>query len=66
MITGSSDLVSMVGDAQPGDNFKLTVYRRGQTLELELTVGEKVQNALPDTPQTQQPDQNNYPWGFMP
>jgi len=45
-ITGSSDLVSLVGKAQVGDVLNLTVYRRGATIDLTLTVGEKIQSAL--------------------
>ena len=65
-ITGRYDLMSMVSNAQPGDPFKMTIYRRGQTMELELTVGEKVESALPDTTPAEQQPQNNYPWGFLP
>ena len=43
-ITGSSDLVWIVGDAAIGDTLKLTVYRQGSTLELTLTVGEQIQS----------------------
>jgi len=43
-ITGSSDLVAIVGDKNVGDVMKLTVYRMGQTLELTLTVGEQIQD----------------------
>ena len=45
-ITGSSDLISIVGNTAVGDQLKLTVYRRGSTLELTLTVGEQIQSAL--------------------
>ena len=70
-ITGSTDLVSLVGDAQVGDLLTLTVYRMGQTIELKLTVGETIQNALPETQQQsgqqqQQSQQGNYPWGRLP
>ncbi len=43
-ITGSSDLVGIVNNAKVGDTLQLTVYRRGETLELTLTVGEKIQS----------------------
>lgn len=61
-ITGSGDLVSIVGETAPGDILKFTVYRKGSTLELNVTVAEKVQS-------TQQQQLNNqsqmpqYPWG---
>ena len=52
-ITGSSDLVRLVGDAAVGDTLSMTVYRQGTTLELTVTVGEQVQSALANE-QTQQ------------
>jgi len=66
-ITGSSELVSLVGDAQIGDIFTLTVYRMGTTMELQLTVGEQIQSALEEKQETnQQPARpgNTFPWPF--
>jgi len=68
-ITGSSNLVSVVGDANIGDTLKLTVYRQGSTVELELTVGEQIQSATQEQEQTQQQQQSGgfsgFPfWGF--
>ena len=45
-VSGSNQLVSMVGSAKIGDQIRLTVYRQGQTLELTVTVGEQIQSAL--------------------
>lgn len=45
-ISGSSALVSQVGNAQIGDQIRMTVYRQGQTLEIAITVGEQIQAAL--------------------
>ena len=45
-ISGSSALVSRVGNAQIGDQIRMTVYRKGQTLEITVTVGEQIQSAL--------------------
>ena len=61
-ITGSSDVVRIVGESEVGQVLKLTVYRMGVTLELEITVGEQIQNATPQetTPQNQYP---NFPFG---
>ena len=53
-ITGSSDLIGIVGNAAVGDQLKLTVYRRGSTLELTLTVGEQIQSALEQKIQSSQ------------
>ena len=54
-ITGFEDLSRKVAAREPGDELKLTVYRKGETLELSIQVGEKTQDALP---QNQQEDQN--------
>ena len=45
-ITGSDDLVAIVGKAAVGDTLKMTVYRNGETVEIEVTVEEQVQSAL--------------------
>lgn len=45
-ITGSSDLVDLVGAASVGDELELTVYRQGETILLTITVGEQIQSAL--------------------
>ena len=61
-ITGSGDLVSIIGESVAGDTLKFTVYRKGSTLELTITVGEKIQS----TQQGQQNTQSQvpqYPWG---
>ena len=61
-ITGSSDVVKIVGESDVGQVLKLSVYRMGVTLELEITVGEQIQNATPQKtePQSQYP---NFPFG---
>ena len=67
-IDGSDALVDAVGAAQAGDTLELTVYRQGETLTLTVTVGEKIQEALPQpTEQPQQPQQGmdgfgGFPW----
>jgi len=55
-VTGSSELVSKVGDAQVGDVLKLTVYRQGQTMEITVTVGEQIKSA---NAQQQEQEQQN-------
>ncbi|MBR3978919.1 MAG: trypsin-like peptidase domain-containing protein [Oscillospiraceae bacterium] len=61
-ITGSSDVVKIVGECEVGQVLKLTVYRMGITMDVEITVGEQIQNATPQetTPQHQYP---NFPFG---
>lgn len=72
-ITGSSDLVNIVGDSLVGDELNLIIYRQGETVELTIVVGEQVQSAL--TNEQEQSGQQNqsgkdqqggytFPWGF--
>ena len=58
-ITSAGDLVDVVSEASSGDVLKMTVYRNGSTVEIEVTVGEKVQSALANeqTEQNQQSQQ---------
>ena len=65
-ITGSSDLVNIVGEASVGDVLTLTVYRQGSTLELTLTVGEQIQSALEQEENAQQSQSNQFfpGWGY--
>lgn len=63
-ITGSSDLIQVVEDAQVGDVLALNVYRQGSMLEMRVTVGEQIQSAQPEEANRQQstPFPQN-PWG---
>ena len=58
-ITGSTDLVNTVKSAALGDELTLSVYRQGKEMELTLTVGEKTQDALPQTDSTQSSQDNS-------
>lgn len=62
-ITGSQDLVTVIGNAQVGQELKLTVYRQGQTLELLLTVGEQIQSAQADAQTEPTSQQSQYQGG---
>lgn len=72
-ITGSSDLVSVIGKTEVGQELTLTIYRQGQTMELKLTVGEQLQSSVDVTtePTAQQmPSQGGgsyggFPFGFF-
>ena len=67
-MTGSNDLVSLVGAASVGDVLQLTVYRQGTTVELSLTVGEQIQSALANEQNTQQSSRRSmggFPSGFF-
>ena len=72
-ITGSNDLVSVISESEVGQVLKLTIYRKGISLELDLTVGEQIQQGIDNSqtqqqPQQQQPSQggiSGFPfWGF--
>lgn len=55
-VSSSAELVSMVSKAGIGDVLTLTVYRRGETLTLSVTVGEQIQSAKQEAnPQSIQP-----------
>ncbi len=43
-ITTSADLKAKVTQSSPGDILKVTLWRQGQTLKLEITVGERIQS----------------------
>ena len=53
-IGSSSDLVKLVGECEVDQVLKLKIYRQGQTLEMELTVGQQIQQGV----QEQQPQQS--------
>ena len=53
-IESADDLKKNVAAAEPGDKLELTVYRRGETLTITVTVGEKTQSALPAQQNEQQ------------
>jgi len=63
-ISGSTELVSIVTQSDPGVKLSLTVYRKGQTMELTVTVGEQIQSALgtEDTPSSSQTQRPQFPW----
>ncbi len=64
-ITGSSDVVSIIKESEVGQVLKFTVYRQGESLDLEITVGEQIQNAIDEKPQQQQNGYQNFPFrGF--
>ena len=46
-VTSSSELVALIGQAKIGQVLELSVYRKGQTLTVSVSVGEQIQEALP-------------------
>ena len=63
-ITGRNDLIRIVGEAAVGAPLKLTVYRSGQTIELTVTVGEKIQSAAEEQQQQSQQSSGFPFWGI--
>lgn len=72
-IKSSSDLVDAVKSSSVGDVLKLKVYRQGKTIDIDMTVSEKIQSAKQDgsanaesqaTPEggQQQDGQQTNPW----
>lgn len=57
-ISSRTELSKAISACSPGDKLTLTVYRQGETLSIEVTVGEQIQSAL-ETEQQTQPDQNS-------
>ena len=62
-ITGSDDLVDLVGGCQAGDALTLKVYRQGEYLELTLTVEEQISSAMQQEEQQSSSSQQMMP-GF--
>ena len=57
-IGGSQDLVNLVGKCEPGDTLALKVYRKGQTVDITITVAEQVQSVQQQTQQQSQQQQS--------
>ena len=47
-ISESSDLKSILSNSEIGETLVLTVYRNGETFDVEIMVSEKMQSALPE------------------
>ena len=62
-ISGSQDLVTLIGKSAPGDTLQMKVYRQGQTLELTVTVEEQIQTPTQQPQQPQQGSQQFPGWG---
>ena len=63
-ISTSSELVTLVGDAQIGDTITFTVYRQGKTSDITVTVGEQIQSAQNQQASQSQQQAPQYPWGY--
>jgi S1-C subfamily serine protease len=54
-ITCGDDLIRLIKESHVGDTMTLTVYRKGQTTALTVTIGEQIQSATSDSEQQQRP-----------
>ena len=63
-MTGA-ELISYIGEAEVGQQMVLRIYRQGTELEITVSVGEQIQNAMEEqeTQQSQQSYPGNFPWG---
>ena len=52
-ISSYEELAQRIAASEPGDKLELTVYRKGETLTITVTIGEKKQDALPSQEQSQ-------------
>lgn len=46
-VSNSSRLVTQIGDAKPGEQLALRIYRSGQMIEITVTVGQQIQTTAP-------------------
>ena len=51
-ITSGADMINIVSDAKIGQVMKFTVYRNSNYIDVNLTVGEQTQSAIPTDQQT--------------
>ena len=63
-ISGRTGLSEAVSAASVGDTLTLTVYRQGNTISVDVTVGEQIQSALANEDNRQSEQQSGY--GTMP
>ena len=61
-ITDGDSLVDAVGSCQPGDTVTLTVYRSGETIQLEATVGEQQKPANAQASSAAPQNSGSYGW----
>ena len=57
-IKNQNDLVTAVRASAVGDEVKVTVYRQGKTIELTVTVGETIQDAIEEKEETSGEEQS--------
>jgi len=52
-VESSSELVTLVGKTQPGEEHVFTVYRQGETLDITITIGERTSTTTQTQSETQ-------------
>lgn len=62
-ITDHTELVTIVSNAAIGDKLDLTVYRKGETKQISIAVGEQIQSAVENEGNQEQSRIPLYPWG---
>lgn len=62
-ITDHTELVTIVSNAAIGDKLDLTVYRKGETKQISIAVGEQIQSAVENEGNQEQSRIPIYPWG---
>lgn len=65
-INGSKALVDVVRDSSVGDELVLTVYRKGESIERKVIVGEEIKPAVADERSEEEEQKNGqmtFPWG---
>ncbi len=65
-VTESSDLTEAVGNSLPGDVLEFEVYRQGETLTINVTVGEKIQTPESVTTETDSSQSSQGGYGTNP
>lgn len=52
-ITTKDELVDFIGNCQVGDTISLSVYRQGESFDIEMSIGEQIQTATETSSDTQ-------------
>ncbi len=75
-VDGADTLIDLVAEIEPGTKLDLSIYRKGERIQLQVEVGEKIQSGLEQpeeapaqtlpqqTPQTMPGIEDMFPWFF--
>ena len=64
-IKSASELISIISASRIGEVLQLTLYRQGQTLTIDVTVGEQVQSATPQQQTQPSHGYQDFPWSYF-